>query len=163
MLEYLLNGCFAESARAFAREVDLMNGEQGALELQGRPTLDEGGAGRAVKSNRGSAGTRNGFDDGDTQGMEGVEATPPPTSLMGPDGGAPPVSRHVTAREAIMMMDTDGGHGGKTVAFRVEKTGNDIESEEDCDCSLLSRTQLREVRLRRGASRTAVGAKVAFG
>lgn len=137
VLEYLCSGCYADSARAFAKEVSRRDAEDQA---PGKA----GGTGRRRKRSEG------------LMVMEGVEATPNPEAsrdgmLLEEEGEGAESDREVERRLTV----------GKSVAFKVDADGVDVplkqvDEDDDEGRSMLSKEQLREVRLRRGESRFVV-------
>lgn len=147
VLEYLCSGCYADSAQAFARQVD-----HNALEATRSPatatlssTVNGHGRGTGLDADGVEIGTGE-------MAMEGVEATPPPegfgVALLGNgelDGELDSLDEDEQVTRELR------GVNGKAVAFEgVQDVAGDEDELEDC--SLLSKAQLLEVRLRRGAS-----------
>ncbi|KAL8278374.1 hypothetical protein RQP46_009266 [Phenoliferia psychrophenolica] len=158
VLDYLTSSAFPDSAQAFAREVDARDREserEGALVLE-RP--------RARPAGRSGA----------ADGMEGVEATPPPQSLATwaeEEGGDGDAAMNGTGAHD---EDEDEGEGegdedeldsarglrssngnGKAVAFEdadhesAARTGATPAEHDDRDYPLLGLADLSAVRLRR--------------
>ncbi|BGP22728.1 lisH dimerization motif containing protein [Rhodotorula toruloides] len=142
VLDYLTTSCYVDSATAFARElaeasaqVDSSGGEG-----SGRPGSAEGVAG-ALDGARGG--------DGAAEAMEGVEATPEP--FVGPDevdGGLDGASVPVA------------NGSGKNVAFLDDGT---CEADDDADlpdCALLTKDDVRDLRIRRTIRDAILGGRI---
>ncbi|KAK4058848.1 hypothetical protein OIO90_000294 [Microbotryomycetes sp. JL221] len=150
VLEYMTSSCYADSAKAFAREVDLLT-QTSSETANGDTSSDEPSVGRSNGFND-DATLRESANTSQGDAMEGVEATPEPelAAYLGTgDGGELDQS----------MMDEDGlsrvkkGSNGKNVAFRIEKVYvdgmDDDDDDSDVSYSMLSRQQLVDVRIRR--------------
>lgn len=101
VLEYLLSGCFGDSAKAFAKEVEERSKE-------GQQITESEGKDQEIEEN----------------GMEGVEATPPPEDW----------AKDNEEEETVPT---------------IEENGDDEDVGVD---GLLSKDQMRDVRLRQGES-----------
>ena len=135
VLEYLCNGCYADSARAFAEEVARRDADD-------RTGADER-AERGRSANGQSLGLRRKQSEGGMK-MEGVETTTDPGARHDADG------MHIEGDESDREVERRLT-AGKTVAFKVETGVPYDDKEYDGEGgSMLSREQLREVRLRRG-------------
>ncbi|KAM0792297.1 hypothetical protein ACM66B_004986 [Microbotryomycetes sp. NB124-2] len=150
VLEYMTNCCYADSAKAFARELDSLD----------KASTTEG------PSSDGELPHREGRQQQDTtdengDAMEGVEGTSPPE----------PQADESDDGKLNSVMDQDGvatttrmSTNGKNVAFRIERESSDggLESVDDVPCSLLSREQLRDLNLRRGKFQSVPSCAICF-
>ncbi|GAA5979145.1 hypothetical protein JCM11641_008440 [Rhodosporidiobolus odoratus] len=123
VLEYLCHEGHLETAKAFASEV--------------QDGVDEGAKrdGAEIEATRNSGEHTDGTG---THGMEGVEATPEPES-----------GESIRREEGTRESGTGGrvAKNGKSVAF--DEGEQEEGLEEDEDCGLLSKDQVKDVRLRR--------------
>ncbi|GAA5890971.1 hypothetical protein JCM5296_001247 [Sporobolomyces johnsonii] len=131
VLEYLCSSCYADTAKAFAQELDEARSDG---EAKGDRNDD------AAEVDTGRAGGPAGHGSVGAEAMDGVEATPPPEDW--PDSAAGDEMQDVAADRP------PAGHtNGKNVAFLDDGLGE--EEEDDVDYALLSKEELRDVRLRR--------------
>lgn len=137
VLEYLVSSCFADSAQAFAREV-----EENRLESAG--AVEAGLKGTGGRGRKASVGSVMSGVEGTAMGKEEVFVD----ALFDPDGdevmrdeGEEETDELEDEREVESTLRTNGV-GGKTVAFEEEEDGR--------GWPLLSREELRELKLRRG-------------
>ncbi|GAA5822774.1 hypothetical protein JCM11251_004374 [Rhodosporidiobolus azoricus] len=131
VLDYLCHSGYLDSAKAFAKELSEVEDSSTKVKQEGK----EGGP-------RASAHAERTRTNGDA--MEGVEATPPPD--FGEEASS---AAGVEALREVANRDrVSSASNGKTVAF----TGDGLDGlaeEDDEDCSLLSKEEVRDVRLRR--------------
>lgn len=136
VLDYLTNSCYVDTATAFAREL-----------AEASAQADSSGGDGSGKSDsvEGPTGEANGAGavDGTVEAMEGVEATPEPfAGSVDADGGL----------DGALATVANGS--GKNVAFLEDGT---CEADDDADLpegALLTKDDLRDLRIRRSACRT---------
>ncbi|GAA5936306.1 hypothetical protein JCM1841_003000 [Sporobolomyces salmonicolor] len=133
VLEYLCSSCYAETAKAFAQELD-----EARTGGEAKGDRDED----AAEASTGRVEATVGHGAAETEAMDGVEATPPPEDW-----------RNSAAEDEMQDVKADrppAGHtNGKNVAFLDDGLGEAEEDEDDDDYALLSKEELRDVRLRR--------------
>ncbi|GAA5848182.1 hypothetical protein JCM8547_004435 [Rhodosporidiobolus lusitaniae] len=132
VLEYLTHGGYLESAKAFAKQL-------GDADSDDPDGLDEQEGAEGVAEPPKTNGHAEAVVETNSDAMEGVEATPPPF-LAATD--------EAEGAERVKRERTGTAGNGKTVAF--ENDGLDgAEDEDGEDFGVLSKEQVRDVRIRR--------------
>ncbi|KAK4053798.1 hypothetical protein OIV83_001454 [Microbotryomycetes sp. JL201] len=140
VLEYMTSCCYADSAKAFAREVDSLDRASTTEQPNGDQARDPTHDRNATLSDRPTTPSED--------AMEGIELTS--AAHQGSQGSD-------DARKPDSAMDEDGVASttrpihGRNVVFRIEREDVDDEAagEMDVPCSLLTSEQLVDLNLRR--------------